>query len=78
MNGTNSTDRVDNPRYVLELQANLGLRLGRQVRGLCLVSTGAGIVLRGKANTYYIKQLAQEILRQNCPLPIIANEIEVQ
>jgi hypothetical protein len=37
-----------------------------------------GLVLRGRAHTYYAKQLAQHAVMDNHPLPILANEIEVQ
>jgi len=36
-----------------------------------------GLVLRGRAQTYYAKQLAQHAVVEAAGLPILANEIEV-
>jgi hypothetical protein len=36
-----------------------------------------GLVLRGRAQTFYTKQLAQHAVMRATALPILANEIEV-
>ncbi len=36
-----------------------------------------GLILRGRARTYYAKQLAQETVMRFTDLPILANEIDV-
>jgi hypothetical protein len=36
-----------------------------------------GVVIRGKAGSYYVKQLAQHAVMEAVSLPIAANEIEV-
>jgi CheY-like chemotaxis protein len=38
---------------------------------------GGGLILRGRANSYHAKQLAQHALMSVTELPLIANEIEV-
>jgi hypothetical protein len=52
-------------------------RLGGRVKDLRVVRSGTGIVLQGRAPTYYAKQLAQHAIMEAEPLPIIANDIEV-
>jgi hypothetical protein len=48
-----------------------------RVQGLRLEWRGRGLVLRGQAATYYIKQLAQQAVLDAKELPLLANEIEV-
>jgi hypothetical protein len=52
-------------------------QIGRRIKDLTVVVNETGVVLRGKANSYYLKQLAQHALMRATPLPIVANEIEV-
>lgn len=52
-------------------------RLGRRVRGLEVVMAPAGVILRGQATSYYVKQLAQQALLAVYPGPLLANEIKV-
>jgi osmotically-inducible protein OsmY len=61
-------------RVVVRLQD----RLGRQVRNFQMSGRGEGLVLRGQVNSYYSKQLTQEIVMDVSGLGIVANEIEVQ
>jgi hypothetical protein len=51
--------------------------LGSQVRHLCVIACDQGIILQGRAHTYYAKQLAQHAVMRATRLPILANEIEV-
>ena len=60
-----------------ELEAQIRCRMRGRVRDLRLVVTDQGIVLRGTAGTYYVKQLAQHVVMGATGLPILANEIEV-
>jgi hypothetical protein len=60
-----------------ELEAHIQCRLGGQVRDFRVVIADKGLVLRGRAHTYYAKQLAQHAVLEATPLPILANEIEV-
>jgi hypothetical protein len=52
-------------------------RLTGQVRDFQLVLIEHRLVLRGQAQTYYAKQLAQHAVMEETDLPIQANEIEV-
>jgi hypothetical protein len=60
-----------------ELEARILYRLGRQIREFQLIAVESGLILRGRAHTYYAKQLAQHAVMQATELRILANEIEV-
>jgi hypothetical protein len=60
-----------------QLAAHVHGRVWGQVEGLRLEVRGHGLVLRGRARTYYVKQLAQHAVLGASPLPLVANEIEV-
>jgi hypothetical protein len=62
---------------VTELEARVRCRLSGQVRDFRLVVGDNGVTLRGRARTYYAKQLAQHAVMEATDLPIMANEIEV-
>ena len=62
---------------VLDLQTHVLVRLGRRVRDFVLVVTDDGVYLRGRAQSYYAKQLAQHAVMAATAIPILANEIEV-
>ncbi len=59
------------------MEEHIRWRLAGRVHDLRLVARDHGIVLRGRAATYYAKQLAQEAVMETTNLPIRANEIEV-
>jgi hypothetical protein len=59
------------------LQAQVRSQLGARVRDLRLVLRDNGVVLQGRAHTYYAKQLAQHMVMQAAKYPIRANVIEV-
>lgn len=68
------------PVHLLEdedLAARIGRRLGNRVRGLRVLRQGGGIVIQGRTNTYYAKQLAQHAAMELDNEPILANDIEV-
>jgi len=52
-------------------------RLNGRVRDLRVLWNDNGLVLRGRAKSYYAKQLAQHLVMLHSALPIVANEIEV-
>jgi hypothetical protein len=60
-----------------ELEARILCRLRRLVREFQLIVADKGLILRGRAHTYYAKQLAQQAVMEATRLPILANEIEV-
>jgi hypothetical protein len=59
----------------------LGRRVRRQLPGrlrdFWIEPDGRGVVLHGRARTYYAKQLAQHAVMRATPVPIVRNEIEV-
>ncbi len=61
-----------------ELEMRVRHRLGGQLVDFHVETTGTGLVLRGRARTYYVKQLAQHAILEATDLPILANEIEVR
>lgn len=60
-----------------ELEARVRDRLGGRVRDFQLLVLEGGVILQGRAQTYYLKQLAQHAVMEATTLPILANEIEV-
>jgi hypothetical protein len=60
-----------------QVEAHVQSRLIGRVRDLRLEALEQGIVLRGRALTYHVKQLAQHAVMEASGLPIVANEIEV-
>ena len=79
MNTTTAETIVDHsiPRGLFELEANVQCRLGGRLRDFRLVFEEHGVILQGRARTYYAKQLAQHAVMEGTNLPILANEIEV-
>jgi hypothetical protein len=59
------------------LEAQVRIRLGGRVLNLRLLMRDNGLVLKGRARTYYAKQLAQHAAVQIAEYRIHANEIEV-
>lgn len=62
---------------VTELEMRIRTRLGGQISQLQLEFTSMGVILRGRARTYYAKQLAQHAVMEAAQLPILANDIDV-
>ena len=52
-------------------------QLSGRLRDFRLEVLDAGLILRGRARTYYAKQLAQHAVMAASDLPILRNEIEV-
>jgi hypothetical protein len=52
-------------------------QLSNRIRDLRLSLRGTGLVLSGHCQSYYLKQLAQEVIKRVSGLPIADNEIEV-
>jgi hypothetical protein len=62
---------------VAQLEAHLQSRMSGRVYDLRLFVRDNSLILRGRAHTYYAKQLAQHAVMEATRLPIQANEIEV-
>jgi hypothetical protein len=52
-------------------------RLFGRVHDLQVLGQEKGLVLKGHAPTYYVKQLAQHLVMEATRMPILMNEIEV-
>jgi hypothetical protein len=61
-----------------ELESQVRRQMEGRVRDLRLVREDSGLVLLGQTNSYYMKQLVQEAVRQCSELPIAANRIAVR
>lgn len=59
------------------LEVHVQCLVTRQVQGFGLELTEQGLILRGRAPSFYAKQLAQHAVMSATALPIRANEIEV-
>jgi hypothetical protein len=60
-----------------QLVAWVQTRLGRRLQAFQVVVDDQGLVLLGKTQTYYAKQLVQNEVMAATDLPILANHIEV-
>ena len=60
-----------------ELESQVQRQMEGRVQDFRLVREHFGLVLLGHTNSYYMKQLVQEAVRQNSELPIVANRIAV-
>ena len=65
------------PHLQQELEQRVLARTGRRVRNLAIELSSERIVLRGRADTYYVKQLVQHSVLRVCARGALANEIEV-
>jgi hypothetical protein len=65
-----------NPEAIDRLTESLRAQLSGRVRDLRLSAQGDVLVLRGRAGSYYAKQLAQELIRRATAVLLI-NEIDV-
>ncbi len=66
-----------NARSEEQVESALHNRLGGRVSNLQVIFHDAGVVLRGRAATYYAKQLAQHAAMELAGLNVLANDIEV-
>jgi len=64
-------------RTLERIEEHVRCRLTGLLRDFQLVFRDKGLVLRGRVDTYYAKQLAQHAVMEASSLPIRANEMEV-
>jgi osmotically-inducible protein OsmY len=62
---------------VQQLVIRLQNRLGSDLRDLRVTIEAGGLILQGRTNTYYGKQLAQQAVMEFSEVRIFANQIEV-
>ena len=65
------------PDEVEQLAAHIRSQLSGRILDLRLVARGYGLVLKGRALSYYAKQMAQELVRKATGHRPLANEITV-
>jgi hypothetical protein len=65
------------PDQAAELESHVQRKLWGWVREFQLEIAEEGIILRGRAQTFYAKQLAQQAIMEATRVPILANYIEV-
>lgn len=61
----------------IELEQQVQRWTGRRVRGLAIELSPERVVLRGRADSYHVKQLAQHGVRRLLPRILVENAIEV-
>lgn len=66
------------PQLQHELEYRVQARTGRRVRNLAIELRPERVVLRGRASTYYVKQLAQHGIRDVLPHVYLENAITVE
>lgn len=69
---------LESSATTLELEARLQGKLRGRIRQFQVLFHECGIILRGFAQTYHAKQLAQHAVMMETDVPILANEIEVR
>lgn len=66
------------PQLLAELERRVNTRTSRRVRNLAIEVVPEAVILRGRASTYYVKQLAQQGVRDVLPQVRLENAIEVE
>lgn len=77
LKGFEACDHPNTAETTADLASRVQGQLSGQVRELRLIPREGGLILRGRARCYYVKQLAQHAVMQSTQMPILANEIEV-
>jgi len=67
----------DSPRLREELRNHILARTGRRLQNLDVNFSDDGVILRGWAQTFYVKQLAQHGVRELLPNIRLDNAIQV-
>jgi hypothetical protein len=68
---------LDFPSMRKELETRVLARTGSQVRNLGIELSPNGVRLFGQTTTYYVKQLAQQSIREFLPKVRLVNDINV-
>jgi hypothetical protein len=63
---------------VEEVERQMQRRLGSRVRDLRVIVREDGMILQGRALSFYAKQLAQHAAMELAEIPILANNIQVK
>jgi hypothetical protein len=65
------------PQLERDLLGQIEARTGRRVRNLAVELHSECVVLRGSASSYYVKQMAQQAIRDQLPSVPLENAITV-
>ena len=68
----------DNDLYGQELYQYVTENLPNKVQSLAIEVSDEGVILRGSCDSYYSKQVAQEIVSKSTSRRIVSNLIEVR
>jgi|GEM_PF-1519173 hypothetical protein len=78
-----TTDSLQSPVEIADaeqleaVQAEVAKRLQSRVHEFHLLTRDNGLVLKGRAHSYHVKQLAQSLVQEFLHMPIVANEMRV-
>jgi len=61
-----------------KFEAQVQSMLSGKIRDFRILVLSKGLILRGQARTYYAKQLAQHAVMEATPIPLLANQIQVE
>jgi hypothetical protein len=71
--GDTQTLEVPTAGVLARIEENVQCRLIGRIRDMELLFREGGLVLRGRAQTFYAKRLAKHAVMEVCGLPILAN-----
>jgi hypothetical protein len=75
---TQSKPRRARPSELETHEATIAAHLRGRVHDFRIVPHDDGVILLGRANSFYAKQLAQHAVMNLCRAIIVSNEIEVE
>lgn len=67
----------DTIRLLAQVEGQVRRRVGGRLRDFQLTLSPTGLILRGKASSFHVKQVVQHLVMSMLELAIAANEIEV-
>ncbi len=69
--------RRTTPAEVRQIAEMIGRKFNGRLENFTILATPGGLILNGRAPTYYMKQVAQHAVMELTCLPIVANKVEV-
>ena len=76
---TNPNDRLNlSENSIQQISSCVQNRLGYLIDGFRIDDCTTGVTLWGRVSTYYSKQLVQEVVKEQCGIAIVINNIEVE
>ncbi len=75
---TNPIDQLNlNENLIQQISSCVQNRLGYLIDGFRIDECTTGVTLWGRVSTYYSKQQVQEVVKKQCGITIVINNIEV-